>query len=147
MFPITVSAAFGNAPPRRPCVLCLKGKQGGADMILTEWFSWLNIRRNPMISFSLPRDAAFGTDLREGDSFALAFPPADTAKKYKKGISISADNCLPIASSALPIPIPADSEIVLTCNLAGAYNYPFKKIRIFNCNLDEAFGDPESIGF
>ena len=133
MFPITVSAAFGNAPPRRPCVLCLKGKQGGADMILTEWFSWLNIRRNPMISFSLPRDAAFGTDLREGDSFALAFPPADTAKKYKKGISISADNCLPIASSALLITVEYSyflkRVIICTGQIASEDNFAIGRYR------------------
>lgn len=140
---ITVSDAFACAPPRSACVLCMKGQQGSTDMILTEWFTWLNIRRNPMISFSLPRDAAFGKDLREGDSFVLAFPPPDTALKYRQGVHISAENMLPAVSAEVPVPIPGDSVVALHCTLAGAYNYPFKRVRIFNCNLEEACGDPK----
>ena len=142
MTPITVSDAFAYAPPRSACVLCMKGPQGGTDMILTEWFTWLNIKRNPMISFSLPRGIDFGKDLREDDSFVLAFPPTGTALKYKQGIRVSAENTLPVVSSELPCPIPGDSAVALHCTLAGAYNYPFKKVRIFNCNLEGAFGEP-----
>ncbi|MEI3427681.1 MAG: hypothetical protein V8Q82_00260 [Christensenellales bacterium] len=35
----------------------------------------------------------------------------------------------------LPVILPAGTEIVLRCTLARAYNYPFKKVRIFNCNF------------
>ena len=49
---ISILDAFGNAPPRSPCVLCVPNPLGGTDMILTEWFSWLNIKRNPMLSLA-----------------------------------------------------------------------------------------------
>ena len=29
MNPISVTDAFGNAPPRSPCVLCMRGEKGG----------------------------------------------------------------------------------------------------------------------
>jgi len=40
----------------------------------------------------------------------------------------------------LNLPVPKGSEVLLQCTLAGAYNYPFKKVRIFNCNLEQALG-------
>ena len=142
MTPISVSDAFAYAPPRSACVLCVKGPQGGTDMILTEWFTWLNIKRNPMISFSLPRGIEFGRDLCEDDSFVLAFPPAETALKYRQGIRVSAESTLPAVASDVPFPVPGDSVVALYCTLAGAYNYPFKKVRIFNCNLEKPLGNP-----
>ena len=72
---ITVSEAFGNAPPRSAAVLCLKVAGGGSDLQMTEWFTWLNIKRNPMISFSLSRGSEISKRLQEGDSLILAFPP------------------------------------------------------------------------
>ena len=140
MKPISITEAFGGAPPRSACVLCMKGPQGGADLIMTEWFTWLNIKRNPMLSFSLPRGIDFGKDLREGDAFVLAFPPLETAERYKQGIRLSADNKPAPAAEGLPIPVPGGTQVALCCTLAGAYNYPFKKVRIFNCNLEEAYG-------
>ena len=145
MKPISIPDAFAAAPPRSACVLCVRGDNGTTELILTEWFSWLNIKRNPMLSFSLPRGIDFGKNLREGDSFVLAFPPTETALKYKQGIRVSADNKLPVVAEALPFPVPGGSEIALSCTLAGAYNYPFKKVRIFNCNLEEALGNLESM--
>lgn len=138
---IRASDAFGLAPPRTPCVLCLQSRQGGTDMILTEWFTWLNIKRNPMLSFSLPRGCAVGADLREGDSFVLAFPPAEIALRYKQSVHVESAQ----APDGLPVPPVRESVIALSCTLANAYNYPFKKVRIFNCNLEEAFGDPEQL--
>ena len=140
MKPISITEAFAAAPPRSACVLCMKGAQGGADLIMTEWFTWLNIKRNPMLSFSLPRGIDFGKDLREGDEFVLAFPPPDTAERYKQGMHLSAKNKLSLAADGLPFPVPGGTEVALHCTLAGAYNYPFKKVRIFNCNLEEAYG-------
>ena len=78
---ITVSEAFSNAPPRSAAVLCVKGERGRTDLMLTEWFTWLNMKRNPMISFSLPRSAEPGKRLQEGDSFVLAFPLLAEAKR------------------------------------------------------------------
>ena len=46
---ITVSQAFSNAPPRSAAVLCVKGDGGSTDLLLTDWFTWLNMKRNPMI--------------------------------------------------------------------------------------------------
>ncbi|MBR5111039.1 MAG: hypothetical protein IK099_12735 [Clostridia bacterium] len=148
---ITVSEAFSNAPPRSPAVLCLKGPDGATDMILTDWFTWLNIKRNPMISFSMPKNASLGLNLKEGDAFALAFPLTDEALKYRQGVRTAAegqerklpDGVEPIAVEGLEVLVPKGSEVVLRCTLAGAYNYPFKKVRIFNCNLEEAAGNTE----
>ena len=153
MNPISVSEAFSNAPPRSPAVLCLKGPDGATDMILTDWFTWLNIKRNPMISFSMQRNASLGANLKEGDSFVLAFPTTSVALKYKQGVRTAAegqekklpDGVEPIALDGLDVQIPKGSEVVLRCTLAGAYNYPFKKVRIFNCNLEKALGNLESM--
>ena len=143
MNPISVLDAFGSAPPRSPCVLCMKTPQG-FTLQLTEWFSWLNIKRNPMLSFSMPRggDAA---GLREGDSFLLAFPPAEEARRFRVPAQAPADAEPPAGTIAAEAGgfralIPKGSEILLRCTLSGAYNYPFKNVRIFNCNLEEALG-------
>ena len=143
---ITVSEAFSNAPPRSAAVLCLQGPEGATDMILCDWFTWLNIRRNPMISFSLPRTTSLGIQLREGDPFLLAFPGKKTGLKYSQGIRTASEKTYPegvdpVREDGLPFLIPRGSEVILRCTLAGAYNYPFKKVRIHNCNLEEAFGD------
>ena len=146
---ISVSEAFGSAPPRSPAVLCLKGADGSSDMILTEWFTWLNIKRQPMISFSMPRNASLGLNLSEGDPLILAFPPTEDALQYKQGIRTAADGRVkelprwihPVRREGLEAEIPEESKIVLQCTLAGAYNYPFKKVRIFNCNLEKAMGE------
>ena len=91
MITITVSEAFGNAPPRSAAVLCVKGNDGRTNLMLADWFTWLNIKRNPMISFSLPRGAEIGKSLREGDAFVLAFPPLKEAKRYQAGVSAGAE--------------------------------------------------------
>ena len=150
---ITTTEAFSNAPPRSRAVLCLEGPNGTTDMILTEWFTWLNFKRNPMISFSMSKNASLGMNLKENDPFVLAFPPAAEALKYAQGVRTAAegqekqlpDGVEPVAAGDLPMQIPKGSEIVLRCTLAGAYNYPFKKVRIFNCNLQEALGNIKSL--
>ena len=50
----------------------------------------------------------------------------------------------PLSLPNVPLPVPGGSEVVLLCTLAGAYNYPFKKVRIFNCNLDKALGNRDN---
>ena len=92
---ITVSQAFSNAPPRSAAVLCAKGDGGSTDLLLTDWFTWLNMKRNPMISFSLLRSQEPGQRLREGDSFVLAFPPLAEAKRYREAVRVSADDAGP----------------------------------------------------
>ncbi|MBR6185413.1 MAG: hypothetical protein IKQ41_04045 [Clostridia bacterium] len=140
---ITVSEAFSNAPPRSAAVLCVKGERGRTDMLLTDWFTWLNIKRNPMISFSLPRNAEIGARLRDGDALVLAFPLLEEAKQYQQMVSVEADvqESETIAAEGLSVRSPKGSEVLLRCTIAGAYNYPFKKVRIFNCNLEEALGN------
>lgn len=142
---ISVSEAFSNAPPRSAAVLCVKGEKGRTDMLLTDWFTWLNIKRNPMISFSLPRAATIGARLKEGDSFALAFPLLAEAKRYQQPVSADADEQEPETMALDGLRVPKGSEVLLKCTLAGAYNYPFKKVRIFNCNLEEALGDADRL--
>ncbi len=148
---ITVSEAFSNAPPRSAAVLCVKAGAGRTTLLLTEWFTWLNIRRNPMISFSLPRSAELSKALREGDSFVLAFPRPEEAKRYREPVLADAPaqdqegETETVPEDGLDVRTPAGSEVLLRCTLAGAYNYPFKKVRIFNCNLEEARGISESL--
>jgi hypothetical protein len=117
-------------------------------LIKVEWFSWLNTRRQPMITYSMFRDAGIGLDLRDDDPLVLAFPPAEDAPKYKDGIYAAADmkdeQVLPDGISLcrpdeLKVSVPANSKIVLVCSLSHAYNYPFKKVRIFNCDLEAAY--------
>ncbi len=145
---IAVSEAFANAPPRSAAVLCMKGDNGSTDMLLTEWFTWLNIRRNPMISFSLSRNADIGKRLQEGVSFVLAFPPVAEAKRYRETVSADADGAgktETVLEDGMDVRTPKGSGVLLRCTLAGAYNYPFKKVRIFNCNLEEAQGSSEGL--
>ena len=67
---IPVSEAFGIAPPRRPAVLCLPGPDGSTDLIATQWFTWLNLKRNPMLSYALERSANLGLNV-ETDGVAF----------------------------------------------------------------------------
>ena len=148
---ITASRAFAGAPPRSAAVLCVKSGAGRTSLQMTEWFTWLNIRRNPMISFSLPRSNEIGKSLKEGDSFVLAIPRLEEAKRYLKTVCADGDaeeqDGAPktVLEEGMDIRTPAGSEVLLCCTLAGAYNYPFKKVRIFNCNLEEARGNTESL--
>ena len=144
---IAVSEAFGSAPPRSAAVLCVKGENGRTDIMLTDWFTWLNIRRNPMISFSLPRSAGMVGRLREGSALVLAFPPLKEAKRYKEAVSADAETAAPetIPEDGSRVRVPAGSRVLLRCTIAGSYNYPFKKVRIFNCNLEEARGISDSL--
>ena len=77
----------------------------------------------------------------------LAFPPENLARGYKQGLRLSAEDLEKkpgfLKLDALPAAIPKGSAVALSCTLAGAYNYPFKKVRIFNCNLEDAQGEPE----
>ena len=95
-----------------------------------------------MISFSLLRSQEPGQRLQEGDSFLLAFPPLAEAKRYRTGVRVSADDAgtETVQEAGTGVRTPKGSEVLLWCTLAGAYNHPFKKVRIFNCNLEEARG-------
>ncbi len=143
---ISVSEAFSNAPPRGAAVLCKRAGDGGTDMILCEWFTWLNMKRQPMLSFSLARSAGYGLDLQLGDTFVLAFPGNRIALPYEKGIHVPAGGdaaapdggTAPVCVKHIAERLPALSGVILRCTLAGAYNYPFRKVRIFNADLDSA---------
>ena len=69
---IPVSEAFGIAPPRRPAVLCLPGPDGSTDLISTQWFTWLNLKRNPMLSYALERSANLGLNVETDGVLYLA---------------------------------------------------------------------------
>ena len=146
---LTPLQAFGEAPPRSAAVLCVPGPNGSTDMILTEWFTWLNYRRNPMLSYSMHRSASLGLSVEPGSKLYLAFPPAEEALAYKAGVRTAAkgqekeypEGVKPVRTDNVPVEIPEGSTVVLCCTLERAYNYPFKKVRIFNCDLDEARGE------
>lgn len=138
------SEAFQIAVPRRPAVLCLKRGEA-TEMIATNWFTWLNLKNQPMLSYAMERSAEFGLDLKSNDKLYLAFPSQKEVERYKGGIRAlpnqeeeEVESPQPICVGNLPVMVPAESEIVLKCTLVRAYNYPFKKVRIFNCNFEGA---------
>ena len=150
---LTVSQAFGIAPPRRPAVLCVKGPDGSTDLIMTQWFNWLNIKRNPMITYAMETTASLGLNVKDNDTVYLAFPPVRDALLYKAGIRTAYDGkdkrlpqgILPVSVPGVPVLVPEGSEAILRCEIAGSYKYPFKKVRIYNCNLAQALGETDDI--
>ena len=136
MVKITVSEAFGFVPPRRPAVLCVRRSDGGTDLISTQWFTWLNFTRQPMISYSMERSSKMGLNVSSGDEIFLAFPPEKEAALYSSGVSKSLAET---AASEFSVALPVNCEVVFHCRISHAYNYPFKKVRIFNCDLDESY--------
>ena len=141
---LSPSEAFQIALPHRPAVLCLKRGEV-TELISVSWFTWLNMRRQPMISYSMERSASMGLELKSGDELYLAFPSPVEAVKYKNGIRAvpgekdeAPNAACPVCTGNLPLMVPAGSDIVLKCTLSRAYNYPFKKVRIFNCDFEEA---------
>ena len=146
MQPYSLREIFAIAAPRRAAVLCLPGPNGSTDMILTQWFTWLNIKRQPMLTYAMERAASLGLNVDNGGTLYLAFPPTQEALKYRWGVRTAEngqekklpEGVTPARFEGLPIEAPCGSEIILRCTLANAYNYPFKKVRIFNCNLEEA---------
>lgn len=142
---LSPSEAFQIAVPRRPAVLCLKRGEE-TQLIAVSWFTWLNMRRQPMISYAMERSAALGLDLQENDELYLAFPEPRAVEGFKAGLHArpapegqddEADSRV-TNQYGLPVILPAGTEIELRCTLARAYNYPFKKVRIFNCNFEDA---------
>ena len=132
---LSPSEAFQIAVPRRPAVLCLKRGEE-TQLIAVSWFTWLNMRRQPMISYAMERSAALG----------LAFPEPRAVEGFKAGLHArpapkgqeDETDSRVTSQHGLPVILPAGTEIVLRCTLARAYNYPFKKVRIFNCNFEDA---------
>lgn len=143
---ISISRAFGEAPPRSAAVVCFRGFEGSTDLVAATWFTWLNLKRQPMLSFSLNRETGLGGTLETDDTLYLAFPSVAEAALYEKGVRTVApgkEKPLPDGVelgrfAGVSLPLPAGTKTVLRCTLAGAYNYPFKKVRIYNCNLEEA---------
>lgn len=138
--------AFEIAAPRRPAVLCIKRGEA-TEMIATDWFTWLNMKNQPMISYAMQRSAAMGMDLRADDELYLAFPAMQDVEKYEKGILAKpgeqSDAVRVVSAQGLPVMIPAGCDVVIKCTLHRAYNYPFKKVRIFNCNFEDAVKNPK----
>ena len=151
MISITPSQAFGSAPPRRPSVLCLKGPDGSTDMIMTQWFSWLNMKHNPMISYAMETTVSLGLNVKDNDEVYLAFPPVKDALLYKAGVRTACEGkdkplpkgIVPVTVPGVPVQVPQKTQVILRCTIAGSYKYPFKKVRIYNCNLEEALAEPD----
>ena len=53
------------------------------------------------------------------------------------------DGIVPTVLPEVPVLVPQGSEVILRCTVEGSYKYPFKKVRIYNCNLEEARGKSE----
>lgn len=145
---LSPSEAFELAVPRRPAVLCIKRGET-TEMIATDWFTWLNMRNQPMLSYSMQRSAAMGLDLDSDDELYLAFPSVKEVEKYRNGLRAipgeqpaAGGTAQPVCAKGLPVMIPAGCDIVLKCTLHRAYNYPFKKVRIFNCNFEDGVKNP-----
>ena len=150
---LTPLQAFELAPPRRHAVLCLPGPNGSTDMILVHWFTWLNMKRNPMIAYGMETTAALGLNVDTGSTVFLAFPPAKEALLYKKGIRTAEagkektlpKGVVPVEIPGVALPAPQGTEAVLRCEIANSFKYPFRKVRIYNCNLEEARGSTEGL--
>ena len=150
MISISPSRAFASAPPRRPAVLCIKGPDGSTDMVMTQWFSWLNMTRNPMISYAMETTLNLGLNVKDNDEIYLAFPPVKDALLYNAGIRTAYEGkektlpkgITPVTVPNVPVQVPDKTEVLLRCTIAGNYKYPFKKVRIYNCNLEEALAEP-----
>lgn len=82
---LSPSEAFQIAVPRRPAVLCLKRGEE-TQLIAVNWFTWLNMRNQPMISYAMERSAAMGLDLQENDELYLAFPEPRAVEGFKAGL-------------------------------------------------------------
>lgn len=109
---LSPSEAFQIAVPRRPAVLCLKRGEE-TQLIAVSWFTWLNMRRQPMISYAMERSAALGLDLQENDELYLAFPEPRAVEGFKAGLH------------ARPAPEgqedEADSRVTSQHGLAGSF--------------------------
>ena len=148
---LSPSQALGIAVPRRPAVLCIKGPDGSTDMILTTWFNWLTFKSHPMVAYSMDRSASLGLNLASGDELFLAFPPVKEALQYQAGFRTAytdqqkplPQGIEPVSAEGVPVLIPARSEVLLRCTLQNAYNYPFRKVRIFNCVVNDCFAPCE----
>lgn len=144
---LTVMDAFAQAFPRRPAVLCTLNADGSTDMVATEWFNWLNTKNQPMISYAMLRTSSLGLGIEREDALYLAFPPMKDVHAYKAGVRTAArgkektlpQNVHPVSLPEIPVLVPDGCEAVIQCTLASAYNYPFGKVRIFNCNFEDAF--------
>lgn len=138
---VSISYAFSAAPPRRPGVVCFP-TQGKTLWKATLWFTWLNMKHQPMLSFALERNS--GVNLRTEDVFLLAFPPVAETEKYKELVQPEEEQGNVLAMEETCALVPQNSEVILRCTVSHAYNYPFKNVRIFNCNLEEALcAEPE----
>lgn len=131
---LSPSEAFQIAVPRRPAVLCLKRGEE-TQLIAVNWFTWLNMRNQPMISYAMERSAVMGLDLQENDELYLAFPEPRAVEGFKAGLHArpapegqeDETDSRVTNQYGLPVILRAGTELVLRCTLARAYNYPFKK--------------------
>lgn len=80
--------------------------------------------------------------LRTGDGLTLAFPPVGQTALYQEGLCIGEgeENLPQGVIREADLLLPEGSQVVLRCSLSNAYNYPFKNVRIYNCDLEEALG-------
>ena len=70
---------------------------------------------------------------RDGGGVRTAY--AGKEKKLPEGV-------VPVTLPQVPVLVPEKTEVLLRCTIAGSYKYPFKKVRIYNCNLEEALAEP-----
>ena len=129
---IPIMQAFSLAPPRSFPTLFLTRRDGRPDRIAVDWFNWLNMKRQPMLTFAVDKNIGKEIALNEDEKFALVFPSQDPAapRETKQTVRIP----------DFPEAGPDNAGAVLICTLSNAYNVPFGKARIFNCNLETAWG-------
>ena len=143
---ISAEEAFAACPPSSHPVLCRAISSDRTELILLPWFTWLNTKRQPMLSFSLERTSPVCSDLKRGDTFYLAFLPDEIALNYREGYRTAEKGVLKrlpesvelMQPEEMPLQVPAETRYLFRCGLSHAYNYPFSKTRIFNCDLSEA---------
>lgn len=131
---LSVKEAFSAVPPRSAGVLCVQAEDGGTDVIALKWFTWLNIRHNPMLSFALDSGAEPGKRLEHGDKLYLFFAEEKKTEDYAEPRRLPG----PESPGEWPVRFPDGMRVAFSCTLENKYKYPFKKVRIFNCDLDAA---------
>ena len=116
------------------------------DLSAGEWVNGGHSGQDYMLALKrIMTEEGIVTPFYTATAWGGAVTPAEEVLRYRQPVRAEQGTEPPVGTvsaelDGLTIPVPKGSEVLLHCTLAGAYNYPFKKVRIFNCNLEEARG-------
>jgi len=122
---VSIQESFSRSQPGSSAVLCIKRNSSETEMVAVDWFSWLNMRHQPMLSCAVKKDALSGVKLSADDELILAVVPGAGPETDRNGAQLD----------DLSMRVPRNATLIFQCTVFGQYNYPFKKVRIINLNL------------